>query len=67
MKANALQAVGFSVYQQFGFVAVFIIFLYEWSMGNELKMEDAFTLLAIIFYLFVQINNFMYWGLSAGY
>jgi hypothetical protein len=36
-------------------------------MGNELKMEDAFTLLAIIFYLFVQINNFMYWGLSAGY
>jgi len=67
MKANALQAVGFSVYQQFGFVAVFAIFMYEWMNGNEIKMEEAFTLLAMIFYLFIQINNFMYWGFSAGY
>ena len=53
----ALQTLGYNLFQNLALIAVFLIFLYEWSQGNEIDISKGVSTLAIIFYLFVAVNQ----------
>ena len=53
----ALQTLGYNLFQNLALIAVFLIFLYEWSQGNEIDVSKGVSTLAIIFYLFVAVNQ----------
>ena len=64
LKQNFLGTLGFSVFQNFGFLCVLTIFVLEWSRGNKLSLGDSFALLAMIFFLFMAINSMTFYSMS---
>ena len=59
-----IASLGVSVYQNFGFVAVFFVFLYDWLQGCEIETAKSFAILAMIFYIFVMVNSLWYYSLT---
>ena len=57
---NALGTLGLNVFQNLAMVAVFLIFYYEWSQGEEIELAKSLSTLAIIFFLFVTVNQLSY-------
>ena len=57
LKFNLISSLGFSVFQNMGFTVVLLIFLPMWAQGQEIKAELAFSILAMIFFLFYSITS----------
>ena len=51
---------GLNLFQNFAFLSAFLIFYYEWSQGNELEMASTVSTLALVFFLFVSVNQLAY-------
>ena len=54
---NLVGSLGFSIFQNAGFIGVLIIFTSQWYIGEALELSDSFALLALIYYLFFNINS----------
>ena len=61
---NLIGSLGFNIYQNVGLIGVLCIFLPKWFMGEELLLGDSFTLLAMIYYLFFNVNSLTYYSMS---
>jgi len=47
-----------------GLIAVLAIFVSKWYSGELLDMGDSFTVLAMIYYLFFNVNSMTYYSLT---
>jgi len=61
---NLVGSLGLSVFQNMGLVAVLLIFLPKWYMGEEIREEESFALLAMIYFVFFSVNSFTYMGMT---
>jgi len=41
-------------------VAVWVIFWYEWYNGRAINLAESFSLLSMIFYIFLMVNGMLY-------
>lgn len=55
---------GQSFFNNFGLLALIYIFTMEWLRGNQLDESKSIALMAMIFYLFMQINAMTYFGFT---
>lgn len=62
---NLIGSLGFNVFQNMGLVGILCIFLPKWFAGEDLHMTDSFTLLAIVYYLFFNVNGLTYQSYSS--
>jgi sterol desaturase/sphingolipid hydroxylase (fatty acid hydroxylase superfamily) len=51
-KHNISASLGFTLFQNAGLLVVIAIFVPQWARGEYVSSETAFSLLAMIFYLF---------------
>ena len=47
-----------------GLIGILCIFLPKWYMGELLDLGDSFALLAMIYYLFFNINSMTYYSMT---
>lgn len=59
-----MAGLGFSLFQNVGMIGVLCIFLPKWFEGEKLDLGDSFTVLAIIYYLFFNVNSMAYYALT---
>ena len=62
---NLFGSLGFSIFQNFGFIGALIVFTSKWYMGEMLQIGDSFTLLAIIYYMFFTVNSLTIYSINA--
>ena len=55
-KMNMIRVFALAVLQNAGHITAFLIFLYQWSIGLELKGGNTLSLLAMILHLFANIS-----------
>lgn len=55
-----MATIGFNLFQNLAALAAFLIFYYEWSQGKEIELGRSISTMALIFYLFVTINQLSY-------
>ena len=58
-----MQTLGFNLFQTLALMAAFLIYFNEWQQGNEIGMATSVSTLALVFYLFVTVNQFAFSGL----
>lgn len=61
---NFVGSLGFSVFQNMGLIGALCIFLPMWFRGEQLKVGDSFTILAMLYYLFFNINSMTYYCMT---
>mmetsp|Transcript_40800 Transcript_40800/g.29425 ORF Transcript_40800/g.29425 Transcript_40800/m.29425 type:complete len:105 (+) Transcript_40800:991-1305(+) len=61
---NVYMGIGQNVYNNFGLIAILVIFLPKWYNNEKIDQGEAFSLLAMVFVLFYAINGMAYWSLS---
>jgi hypothetical protein len=49
----------------FSIIAIFLIYVYDWSRGIEIDIARSFSLFSIIFTLYNLVNTGMYYSLTA--
>ena len=54
---NGVASLGFSFFQNFGLIAILTILLSKWYKGEELSLSMSFSLIAMVYYLFMNVNN----------
>ena len=54
---NILNNLGFSLFQNLGLLAFLGILVPMWYLDKPLQIEDSFTLLALIYYMFFSVNS----------
>jgi hypothetical protein len=57
---NTIGSIGFTVFQNFGLVAVMLIFVPMWYQGLPITEDLSFSLLAMLYYTFSSINSFVF-------
>ena len=57
---NSLATIGFNLFQNLAVLSTFFIFYYQWSNGIEIEMAKSFAILAMVYYLFVTVNQLTY-------
>ena len=57
---NSLATIGFNLFQNLAVLSTFLIFYYQWSNGIEIEMAKSFAILAMVYYLFVTVNQLAY-------
>lgn len=55
-----IQSFGFAVFANGGLLACIAIFGMQWARGEELNMGESVSLLAMVFYIFLSINQMTY-------
>ena len=64
MKYNMVGSFGFTFFNNAGFLVILVIFIPKWAAGEHIKSEEAFSMLAMIFYLFMAVNAMLLWAMS---
>ena len=54
---SSMATLGFSLFQNLAVLSAFLIFYYQWSNGEEIQMSKSFAILAMVYYLFVTVNQ----------
>lgn len=54
----------FAIYQNFGLIAILIIFYLKWIRGEEIKSAESFTTLSLIFFLFYSVTGFFLYSIN---
>jgi len=57
---NGMATIGFNLFQNLAALSAFLTFYYEWNQGIELDLSRSISTLALIFYLFVTVNQLSY-------
>jgi len=57
---NALGTIGYNLFQNLAILSAFLIFYFQWSNGERIDMATSVSTLAMIFYLFVTVNQLTY-------
>ena len=52
-----------SIFQNFGLVVAFCILLVQWKEGKKLESDLQISMLAMIYFIFFQVNILTYVGL----
>jgi ABC-type multidrug transport system fused ATPase/permease subunit len=61
---NTIGSLGFTVFQNFGLIAAILIFVPMWYQGIPITEELAFSLLAMLYFIFSSVNSFVFMGYS---
>jgi ABC-type bacteriocin/lantibiotic exporter with double-glycine peptidase domain len=61
-RLNIIGTMGFTVFQNFGLIAAVLIFVPMWYQGKLITEELAFSLLAMLYFLFTSVNLFFFMG-----
>ena len=56
----SLATLGFNLFQNLAFLSVFLIFYKDWRNGEEIELAKSVSTMAMVFYLFVTINQLTY-------
>lgn len=64
LKYNVVASIGYAVLSNAGFVVIIVIFIPMWFQGEYISTESAFSMLAMVFFLFLAINALFLWALS---
>lgn len=56
IRLQVIGMLGFAVFQNAGFIAIILIFIPMWARGEHIDSESAFSMLAMIFYLFMAVT-----------
>jgi ABC-type multidrug transport system fused ATPase/permease subunit len=64
VKMQLVGSIGYGVFQNFGFLVIILIFIPMWARGEQIKSESAFSMLAMIFYLFMAITMMVLFSMS---
>jgi hypothetical protein len=59
-----MNSFGFTIFQNAGLVAVIYIFIPKWARGEYLDNSNSFSTLAMIFYIFLTVNNLAYFAMT---
>jgi len=57
-------SLGYSFFQNFGLIAVIVIFVTKWMREEKINLSECFSLLAMIFFLFYIITSYTLWAMS---
>lgn len=57
---NGMGSLGYNLFQNLAVTAAFLIFYYTWSKGEEIDLASSTSTLAMIYYLFVTVNQLTY-------
>jgi len=57
-------SLGYSLFQNMGLVAVLCVFLPQWARGEQISASAAFSLLAMIYYLFMSVTSLTLYAMS---
>ena len=49
-----------NLFQNLAVLSAFLIFYYQWSNGVQIEMSKSFAILAMVYYLFVTVNQLTY-------
>jgi hypothetical protein len=63
-KYSVMGSMGFSVFNNAGFVVIVIIYVQKWYAGEHVDSEEAFSMLAMVFYLFIAVNMMLLFAFS---
>lgn len=61
---NMVSSLGYSLFQNMGLVAVLCVFLPSWAKGERISSASAFSLLAMIYYLFMSVTSLMLYAMT---
>jgi len=64
MKYNCIGSIGYTLFNNAGFLVILIIFIPMWMRGEYVDTETAFSMLAMIFYLFLSVNSLFLYAMS---
>ena len=57
---SSMATLGLNLFQNLAVLSAFLIFYYQWSNGEEIQMSKSFAILAMVYYLFVTVNQSTY-------
>ena len=57
-------SMGFSFFQNWGFIAILCICIPKWYNNEMLELGEMFTLLALNYYLFFSVNSLTYYSIN---
>lgn len=57
---NSMATIGYNLFQNLAVFTSFLIFYFQWRRGEEIDMAASVSILAMIFYLFVTVNQLTY-------
>jgi hypothetical protein len=60
---NFIRSLGLALFGNMGLAAIFIIFMLRWSRCEPLDLSNSFSLLALIFYVFVSNGQTTWMGI----
>ena len=61
---NMVGSLGYSLFQNMGLVAVLCVFLPRWAQGKLINQASAFSLLAMIYYLFMAVTSLTLYAMT---
>jgi hypothetical protein len=56
---------GYAVFQNAGLIALLLIYVIKWVNREALDESRSLSLMAMIFYIFISVNQLMYFGLTS--
>ena len=57
---NAMGSMGYNLFQNLAVLSAFLIFYYTWSKNEEIDLASSTSTLAMVYYLFVTVNQLSY-------
>ena len=57
---NGLGTIGYNLFQNLAVFSAFLIFYFQWKRGEQIDLAGSVSVLAMIFYLFVTVNQLTY-------
>jgi len=64
LRYNMIGSLGYSFFENFGLIAVIVIFVTKWVRAEKIIHSECFSLLAMIFFLFFQLTFFLLYSMS---
>lgn len=63
-KFNVSCSIGYAVLSNSGFIVILLILVPQWQAGKYISSESAFSMMAMIFYLFYSCTSLFLWAVS---
>lgn len=61
---NLIGSLGYTFFQNMGLIAVLCVFLPKWARGESISSATAFSLLAMIYYLFMSVTSLTLYAMT---
>jgi len=61
---NLIGSLGYTFFQNMGLIAVLCVFLPKWAKGESISSATAFSLLAMIYYLFMSVTSLTLYAMT---